>query len=66
MDEEKSIRWERYKSTINRARKNYLANKKTVTAVFTIEEYEKIKEYGEERGLSLQGVIRQLVLEKVM
>ena len=65
MDEEKSIRWERYKRTITKARKKYLEDKKTVTVVFPLSEYEEIRSYCGERGYSLQGLIKETVLDRV-
>ena len=62
---EKSERWDRYQESLRKARKNYLSDKKTITAVIRQEEYDEVKAYCEARGYSLQELIRETLLERV-
>ena len=62
---EKSERWDRYQESLRKARKAYLADKKTITSVLHISEYEEVKEYCAEHGYSIQELIRAAVMEKV-
>ena len=62
---EKSERWDRYQESLRKARKNYLSDKKTITAVIRREEYDEVKAYCEARGYSLQELIKETLLERV-
>lgn len=62
---EKSEKWDKYQESLRRARKNYLADKKTVTAVIRLSEYEEVRSYCELRGCSIQELIKEALMEKV-
>ena len=65
MEEEKSVRWERYRDSISKARKNYLSDKKTITVVVTKPEHEEIRAYCDEHGYSIQELIKEVLMNRV-
>ena len=58
-------RYERYKDSLSRAKRNYIQKKRQVILVLDPEEHGSIKSYCEAKGMSMNSFIKELVLEKV-
>lgn len=62
---EVSERWDKYKGSLYKAKKAYLSKKKSISLVLDPDDYEEIKAYSLEKGVSLQSLFRECVLERV-
>ena len=62
---EVSERWDKYKGSLYKAKKAYLSKKKSISIVLDPDDYEEIKAYSLEKGVSLQSLFRECVLERV-
>ena len=62
---ENEARWDKYKDSISRAKKNYMSKKKSITLIFDPESYEEIKGYCSENDISMQSFFREIALDHI-
>lgn len=58
-------RYEKYKDSLNRAKRNYIQKKRQMILVLDPEEHESIKSYCEAKGMSMNSFIKECVFKEI-